>query len=55
MSIFFSEIDNRRKYVYNIFTTSVRFKKRFEMNNLPQISEAEFEKGHGKRLCQRDQ
>lgn len=39
----FYEIDNHTNNVYNIFITSVRFKEGFEMSDLPQISEAEFE------------
>ena len=39
----FSEIDNHINNVYNIFITAVRFKEGFEMSDLPQISEAEFE------------
>ena len=39
----FYEIDNHINNVYNIFITAVRFKEGFEMSDLPQISEAEFE------------
>ena len=39
----FYEIDNHTNNVYNIFITAVRFKEGFEMSDLPQISEAEFE------------
>ena len=39
----FSKIDNQINNIYNTFITFVRFKEGFEMSNLPQISEAEFE------------
>lgn len=37
------KIDNHINNVYNTFITAVRFKEGFEMRDLPQISEAEFE------------
>ena len=39
----FFRIDNHINYIYNTFITPVRFKERFKMSTLPQISEAEFE------------
>ena len=37
------DVYKRQNNVYNTFITVVRFKEGFEMRDLPQISEAEFE------------
>ena len=42
-SISFLEIDNSQKNIYNFFITPVSSKEVFEMSDLPQISESEFE------------